>query len=143
MAPTKTFLAPIVSHSFPYSGSTAAEASANELISHGILSIPWTGSRSRTIGTVAADTMLVSSTASRIVTRQTAKPIRRCAADIAGALASARPSAFPAVEAVSGMAVLKVLDMVDSPSRARSAGAAVPVAGRSPAVAPPWTLIMY
>ncbi|CAM5378163.1 hypothetical protein SRIMM317S_06199 [Streptomyces rimosus subsp. rimosus] len=75
-APRKTFLAPRESQSLPYRGSAAVAASENALMSQGMRSTPCSGSSSRTIGTVAAETMFVSRTASSIVTRQTAKPMR-------------------------------------------------------------------
>ncbi len=76
-APRKTCRGPRTSQSLPYSGSIAADASEKALISQGILAMPCSGSRSLTIGTVAADTICMSRTASTIVTRQARKPILR------------------------------------------------------------------
>ncbi len=74
-APRKTRFAPRESQSLPYRGSAAVAASENALTSQGMRSMPCSGSSSRTIGTVAAETMFWSRTASSIVARQTAKPI--------------------------------------------------------------------
>ncbi|MFE4799857.1 hypothetical protein ACFRFL_33695 [Streptomyces sp. NPDC056708] len=89
----KTFLVPSASQRFPYSGSAAVAASRQAAIGQGILSASCAGSRSRTIGTVADETMSVSSTADRIVAMQSMKPMMRCRpvmpVDMAGTLSGA------------------------------------------------------